>query len=243
MTSYYTLERHGQQKKPLTKKLYRLYIRWLLCIALSFLYPAERFTFVPHIMKHMKNRYFVGIFIAALAFVIVLTYDTSLPAPSEGKIIIPHTPTLKRSLTGGSFVQKSIPQTVSGSKVKDTSVCLAENDESCFLITVWSGDYASYFTLYRSAIFTEMIEATWSSVTVDDMNAQIDAWFHEVMAITWLNNTLWHLADIGLEAQHIYIERPRGTLIITDSLGLKGPSFEDRVYIPYIDMPQHIIVE
>lgn len=88
-----------------------------------------------------------------------------------------------------------------------------------------------------------MINAEGSEVTVDDMKAQLKAGYIEVQSFDGPEDSEWHLVDIGLESQHLYIERPWGTLIVRDMLGMKGPSHEDRRYIPYTDMPQYIDVK
>ena len=84
---------------------------------------------------------------------------------------------------------------------------------------------------------------TGSELTENDLKSQLTAGYIKVMDITGNNNSVWHLVDIGLEAQHLYSERSRGTIIITDTLGLKGPSYPDRKYLDYTQMPQYINVQ
>lgn len=147
------------------------------------------------------------------------------------------------SFSGASFVTTFSDKYTNISGARNTHACLAGNDESCFLITVWPGNYASYFNAYWITMFDQMMDQPGSSITDDDLKAQLKAGFHEVSAIPGLNDTTWHLVDIGMEAQHLYVERPWGTLIVTDTLGLKGPSHDDRTYMHYTDMPMHIHVQ
>lgn len=66
-----------------------------------------------------------------------------------------------------------------------------------------------------------MMAESGATVTNDDLTAQLQAGYTDALTITGSDNMIWHLADIGMEAQHLYIERPWGTIIITDMLGLK----------------------
>ena len=127
----------------------------------------------------------------------------------------------KWSFTGESFVTTFSDKHSPVSDAKNTHACLAGNDDSCFLIAVRSGNYASYFNAYRISVYEQMIDATGSTVTDDDLKAQLKAGYNEVLQITGADGRMWHLVDIGLEAQHLYIERPWGTLIVSDMLGLK----------------------
>ncbi|MBP6910298.1 hypothetical protein KBC03_01740 [Patescibacteria group bacterium] len=49
------------------------------------------------------------------------------------------------------------------------------NDESCFVITVRSGNYASYFNAFWIAMFEQMMQQSGSTVTNDDLIGQLKA--------------------------------------------------------------------
>lgn len=189
----------------------------------------------------MKNRYIVVILLAIVSFIIMVNYSVDIfHFSKESRIINAY----QWEFTGESFVTTFTDQQAPVKEAKNTHACLAWNDESCFIITVRSGNYASYFNAYWIAIYEELMAAPWSEVTFDDLKSQLKGGYIQVLSIP---NNKWdgerHLVDIGLEWQHLYIERPRGTLIITDTLGMKGASYEDRRYIPYLEMPQYIQVK
>ena len=147
------------------------------------------------------------------------------------------------SFTGASFITTFSDKYSPVKDAKSTHACLAWNDESCFSIVVRSGSYKSYFQAYWTAMYNQMINATGSEVSEDDLTAQLSAGYSEVRTVEWTEDTIRHLVDIGLEAQHLYIERPWGTLIVTDMLGLKGQSYPERTYIEYVDIPKYILVK
>lgn len=189
----------------------------------------------------MKNWYIAAIVLVIIAFAAIITYRIDMPPFGSRKIMLPRN--YNWSFSGASFITTFTDKTSPVTGAKTTHTCLAGNDESCFLITVWSGNYPSYFNSYRIALFGEMMAQSGSTLTEDDLKGQLAAGFHEVMSIDGLSGAKWHLVDIGMEAQHLYVERPWGTLIITDMLGLKGPSYEDRTYMRYTDMPKYIAVQ
>lgn len=187
-------------------------------------------------MKYLQP---IGIAAVVIALIALLTYNVDVAAPQTSNVV---PQSYDWSLTGESFVTTFVQKSNSITGAKDTHTCLAGNDESCFMITVWSGNYASYFNAYRISKYEEMMSASGSTVTVDDLKAHLKAGYTEVKPING-NNNIWHLVDIGYEGQHMYIERPWGTLIVTDLLGLKGPSYEDRKYISLTEMPSYIVVK
>lgn len=81
----------------------------------------------------------------------------------------------KWSFTGASFITTFTDKQSPVTGAKTTHTCLAGNDESCFMITVWSGNYASYFNAYRISVFDQLMNASGSEVTNDDLKAQLRA--------------------------------------------------------------------
>lgn len=168
----------------------------------------------------MKKRYIFSIIVVIIAVIGIITYTVDMPSSFNGrKIMIQRS--YKWSFTGASFVTTFTDKKSPVTGAKTTHTCLAGNDESCFMITVWSGNYASYFNAYWISMFDQMMAASGSTVTDDDLKAQLRAGYHEVKTFIGTGGSNWHLVDIGMEAQHLYIERPWGTLIVTDTLGLK----------------------
>lgn len=190
----------------------------------------------------MKNWYIVVILLAIISFIIMVNYSVDVfPFNHESRIINAY----KWSFTGESFVTTFTDQESPVKEAKNTHACLAWNDESCFVITVRSWNYASYFNAYWIAIYEQLMASSWWEVTFEDLKSQLTAWYSQVTTVPdnkW-DGGEWHLVDIGLEWQHLYIERPWGTIIVTDTLGMKWPSYPERRYIPYLEMPQYIQVK
>lgn len=226
-----------RNKMRLTIFQYRRLLCIFLCIGVAFSYIEGNFTLHS---SFMKNRYLVVIIIAIVAIFGIISYNVELP-PFNGRNIMT-SKTYNWSFTGESFVTTFSDKHTPVPGAKNTHACLAGNDESCFLITVWTGNYAGYFNAYRIANYETMMAMTGSELTENDLKSQLTAGYIKVMDIIGNNNTVRHLVDIGLEAQHLYTERPWGTIIITDTLWLKGPSYPDRKYLDYIDMPKYIKV-
>ncbi len=158
---------------------------------------------------------------AITAIIFIIRYNTDIPIYNEPVVTVPTNTGTHHSLrmfTGINMTNRNTQTDSPLSGTQTTYSCLTDNDESCFTITTRSGDYKSYFNAYRRTMFQDMIAVSGSTVTQDDMNAQIDAGITDVRIFTGINNTVWHLADIGMEMQHLYIERPWGTLIVIDSL-------------------------
>jgi|GEM_PF-3615209 len=167
----------------------------------------------------MKNRYLISILVVIAAAIGIISYKVELPSFHTTKITLPKNYTW--SFTGQSFITTFNDAFTPIEGARNTHACLAGNDESCFLITVRSGNYAGYFNAFRIENFKKMMTFSGSEVSQDDLNAQLKAGFTEVLSIHGVDGATWHLVDIGMEAQHLYVERPWGTLIITDMLGLK----------------------
>lgn len=167
----------------------------------------------------MKKRYVVVLLIAIVAIIGIMTYETDIVTTTPTGEFLNRS--YKWSFTGQSFITTYTDRAGDVKGAKMSHACLVGNDESCFQIVVRSGNYASYFNAFRIAMFEQMMQQTGSTVTQDDLLAQLKAGFHEVLAITGTQDMRRHLVDIGMEAQHLYLERPRGTIILTDTLGLK----------------------
>lgn len=87
----------------------------------------------------MKKRYLVAILVVIAACITTFNYTLNIPSPlPTGKLIPRPSNYYKWSLTGASFITTpvQIGSPVVGAQTKHT--CLSGNDESCFLITVWS---------------------------------------------------------------------------------------------------------
>ena len=120
----------------------------------------------------MKKWYIIAIILAVAALITTLSYKVDLPAIQPSKVITIHNE-YKWALSGTSFVTTYNDRVGSVSGAKTSHICLSGNDESCFLITVWSGDYQSYYTAYWTTIFNTMIAETGSTLTLADLSAQL----------------------------------------------------------------------
>jgi len=167
----------------------------------------------------MKKWYLVAIILVIAALITTLSYNLDVPSLQPSKIIT--TREYKWILTGASFITTYNDNNSPVSGAKTSHICLAGNDESCFLITIWSGSYESYFTAYWTTMFNKMIAESGSTVTKDDLTAQLQAGYHDALTVSGSNGSLWHVAEIGMEQLQLYTERPWGTIIVTDTLGLK----------------------
>ena len=140
-------------------------------------------------MKHIK---LFGIVAIVLALIALLSYRVDLPSFRSNNII---PKSYDWMLTGESFVTTYTSQGNLITGARDTHKCLAGNDESCFLITVRPGNYASYFNAYWIHYYDQMMSTSGSTATINDLKDHLKAGYSEIKSFPG-NNGTWHLVSI-----------------------------------------------